>query len=88
MIKNRYRTRLSKGEQPHGTAPRTSCASDIRHKLQARLADHMRVMNASGISVTVETLKGETGMSAALIARLAPGAAARARRASTRRVEA
>ncbi|WP_099866038.1 hypothetical protein [Pararhizobium haloflavum] len=84
MIQRRYRPAAS----PNGTTPRTSCAGNIRAKLEAKLADHMRLLAGSGVLVTVETLSRETGMSDALIARLAPGAAARARRASIRQVQA
>jgi hypothetical protein len=82
MIRHQYRTSAG----PSGKKPRTSCASTIRAGLEARLADHMRILAGSGVIVTVETLARETGMSPALIARLAPGATARARRASTRRI--
>jgi hypothetical protein len=86
MIRNQYRP----AAQPQGRTPRQSCApsclTHMRDRLIDRIADDMRVFDGSGISITAELLAGRTGASPALIARLAPVAAKRARRASVRSV--
>ncbi|AZN72279.1 hypothetical protein D5400_14225 [Georhizobium profundi] len=58
----------------------------IKKGITHRLADRMRLLDASGITVTRETLAGFENCSVALIARFENDAKAIARRASVRSV--